>query len=79
MDTFDLLLLGFAGVAVASAPLAWVWVGRARGAPGGRLRRLAWVTAFLTFDLVVFGGFTRLTDSDSAVRTGRAATRRPIH
>lgn len=60
MKTFDLLLLAFKGVAIASVPLASVWVGRARG---DRLRRLAWVTVFLTFDLVVFGGFTRLTDS----------------
>ncbi len=60
MKSFDLLLLAFKGVAVASVPLASLWVGRSRG---GRLRRLAWVTVFLTFDLVVFGGFTRLTDS----------------
>ena len=28
-----------------------------------RLRQLTWVTLFLTFDLVLFGAFTRLTDS----------------
>jgi cytochrome c oxidase assembly protein subunit 15 len=63
MHAFDLLLLAFKGIAIASLPLAVVWVGRATGHPAGRLGRLAWVTAFLTFDLVVFGGFTRLTDS----------------
>ena len=63
MQPFDLLLLAFKGIAVASLPLAIVWVGRAQARGSDRLRRLAWVTAFLTFDLVVFGGFTRLTDS----------------
>ncbi len=62
MKSFDLLLLAFKGVAVASVPLGAVWFGRAKDTRG-RLRRLAWITAFLTFDLVVFGGFTRLTDS----------------
>jgi cytochrome c oxidase assembly protein subunit 15 len=28
-----------------------------------RYRKLAWVIVFFTFDLIVFGGFTRLTDS----------------
>jgi heme A synthase len=28
-----------------------------------KYRKLVWITAFLTFDLIVFGGFTRLTDS----------------
>ncbi len=63
MNGFDLLLLAFKGIAIASLPLAWLWVGRASKTGGDRLRRLAWVTAFLTFDLIVFGGFTRLTDS----------------
>ncbi len=63
MNVFDLLLLAFKGVAIASLPIAVVWVGRASKSGGDRLRRLAWVTAFLTFDLIVFGGFTRLTDS----------------
>ncbi len=63
MQSFDLILLAFKGLAIASLPLAVVWVGRAPREHGDRLRRLAWVTAFLTFDLVVFGGFTRLTDS----------------
>ena len=62
MQAFDLLLLAFKGIAIASVPIASVWIGR-KSAPGGRLRRLAWLTVFLTFDLVVFGGFTRLTDS----------------
>lgn len=63
MRGFDLLLLAFKAIAIASVPLGAVWIGRARAGQGDRLVRLAWVTAFLTFDLVVFGAFTRLTDS----------------
>jgi cytochrome c oxidase assembly protein subunit 15 len=63
MKSFDLLLLAFKGIAIASLVLAPIWVGRGAKNGGDRLRRLAWVTAFLTFDLVIFGGFTRLTDS----------------
>lgn len=63
MHGFDLLLLAFKGIAIASLPIALVWVGRAPKQGGDRLRRLAWVTVFITFDLIVFGGFTRLTDS----------------
>ncbi|MCM0043481.1 MAG: COX15/CtaA family protein, partial [Burkholderiaceae bacterium] len=55
------MLLGLATKAllIALVPLTAVWL--ARG--GDRYRKLAWVTTFLTFDLIVFGGFTRLTDS----------------
>ncbi len=63
LTPFDLLLLAFKGIAVASLPVTWIWVRRAGRGPGDRLRRLAWVTAFFTFDLILFGGFTRLTDS----------------
>ncbi len=51
------------GVAVAALPLAW-WFWRQRSAtPAGRLKALTLITLFLTFDLVLFGAFTRLTDS----------------
>ena len=51
------------GLIVAMGPLAWVWL-RSRNAPvAQRLRVLTLVTLFFTFDLVVFGAFTRLTDS----------------
>ena len=51
------------GMVVAIGPLAWVWL-KSRHAPvTQRLRMLTWVTLFLTFDLVIFGAFTRLTDS----------------
>ncbi len=63
MDAFALLLLAFKGVAIASLPVALIWIARAPREQGDRLRRLAWATAFFTFDLILFGGFTRLTDS----------------
>ncbi len=51
------------GALLASGPLLWVFV-RHRGANSlGRLHALVLVTLFLTFDLVLFGAFTRLTDS----------------
>jgi cytochrome c oxidase assembly protein subunit 15 len=51
------------GLVIALGPLAWVWL-RSRNAPlPHRLRMLTLVTLFLTFDLVLFGAFTRLTDS----------------
>ena len=55
----EFLFLLLRGVIIASFPLAFVWTARGQD----RLRRLAWVTVFFTLDLVVFGGFTRLTDS----------------
>ncbi|WP_396430032.1 heme A synthase [Limnohabitans sp.] len=51
------------GLAVAAVPLGW-WLWQQRSAtPSGRLRALTLITLFLTFDLVLFGAFTRLTDS----------------
>jgi heme a synthase len=51
------------GLALALGPLVWV-VLRHRGAElSTRLAALTWVTLFLSFDLVLFGAFTRLTDS----------------
>jgi cytochrome c oxidase assembly protein subunit 15 len=51
------------GLAVAALPLGW-WLWRQRSAsPSGRLKALTLITLFLTFDLVLFGAFTRLTDS----------------
>ncbi|WP_332777411.1 COX15/CtaA family protein [Polaromonas sp.] len=57
------LRLMIVGLLVALGPLAWVWL-RSQNAPvAHRLRVLTLVTLFLTFDLVLFGAFTRLTDS----------------
>ncbi|MCW5653158.1 COX15/CtaA family protein [Hydrogenophaga sp.] len=51
------------GVVIALGPLAWVWLRNRHAPPAHRLRVLTLVTLFLTFDLVLFGAFTRLTDS----------------
>jgi heme a synthase len=55
--------LMLAGALLAMLPLIWVgW--RNRGtSPVKRLHALALLTLMLTFDLVLFGAFTRLTDS----------------
>ena len=51
------------GMAVAAIPLTFLlWSGRHRQA-GGWHYALTLTTLFLTFDLVLFGAFTRLTDS----------------
>jgi cytochrome c oxidase assembly protein subunit 15 len=55
--------LALLGVVIAVAPLAWLWLRHRRTAPASRLRALTLLTLFLTFDLVLFGAFTRLTDS----------------
>ncbi|WP_423758499.1 COX15/CtaA family protein [Burkholderia sp. NLJ2] len=54
-----LLQLGLIGFCIALLPLSYVWV----KADDGKFRKLVWITTFLTLDLVMFGGFTRLTDS----------------
>jgi cytochrome c oxidase assembly protein subunit 15 len=55
--------LALLGVVIAVAPLAWLWLRHRRTTPADRLRALTLLTLFLTFDLVLFGAFTRLTDS----------------
>ena len=59
MQDGTLLALAAKGVLIAALPLVYVWRSRAPD----KFRKLAWVTAFLTFDLIILGGFTRLTDS----------------
>lgn len=54
-----LIQLALTGLLVALLPLSIVWV----SADANKFRKLSLVTLFLTFDLIVFGGFTRLTDS----------------
>jgi cytochrome c oxidase assembly protein subunit 15 len=59
MDAAALGWLAAKGVAVAALPLAYIGLSR----DPAKYRKLAWVTAFLTLDLIMFGSFTRLTDS----------------
>ena len=63
VDFAPLLRLLLLAATVAVLPLAWVWLRRRREHSGARLALLTALTLFLTFDLIVFGAFTRLTDS----------------
>ena len=51
------------GIAIALLPLAWLWWRHRRTDAAGRRRALTLLILFLTFDLVLFGAFTRLSDS----------------
>jgi heme a synthase len=62
-DFSPLLHLLLLGAVVAMGPLAWVWLRNRQGSRAHRLAVLTTFTLFLTFDLVLFGAFTRLTDS----------------
>lgn len=59
MQAATLAQLGVTGLLAASLPLAMVWI----SADANKYRKLVWALVFLTFDLIVFGAFTRLTDS----------------
>ncbi len=63
VDLAPIARLMLMGVVLALGPLAWVWLRNRTASPGRRLQVLTLVTLFLTFDLVLFGAFTRLTDS----------------
>jgi len=60
MPTF-VLFLELAAIAIifAGLPLAYVWT----RPEYSFFQKLNWVLVFMTFDLIVFGAFTRLTDS----------------
>ena len=62
-DFSPVLHIMLMGMVVALGPLAWMWLRNPRAVPARRLRALTLVVLFLTFDLVLFGAFTRLTDS----------------
>ena len=66
--TADVVLAPVAGVigvglVLALVPLLWFWRRHRRSGPLPRLRALALLTLFLSFDLVLLGAFTRLSDS----------------
>ena len=62
-DWLALLRLAGVGLAFAAVPLAWLAWRQRQALPVGRIQALTLLTLFLTFDLVLFGAFTRLTDS----------------
>ena len=51
------------GLLVGGLPLWWLWRRHRQSSAPQRLRALTLLTLFITFDLVLFGAFTRLTDS----------------
>jgi cytochrome c oxidase assembly protein subunit 15 len=51
------------GLLLAMGPLGWVWLRHRQSDRPDRRQALVVLTLFLTFDLVLFGAFTRLTDS----------------
>ena len=57
-----LRLLGIS-VLIALLPLAWTLYRHRHNPVNSKLRAMTVLTLFLTFDLVLFGSFTRLTDS----------------
>ena len=59
MHLSALAQLGLTGLLVALLPLTMVWV----SADANKYRKLVWIAVFLTVDLIMFGGFTRLSDS----------------
>jgi len=62
-DLAPLASIALVGALLALLPVAWVWRReRGQGAPA-RLHALTVLALCLTFDLVLFGAFTRLTDS----------------
>jgi cytochrome c oxidase assembly protein subunit 15 len=62
-DLSPLVRMMAAGIALAIGPMVWVWFRNRTATPVRRLHALTLITLFLTFDLVLFGAFTRLTDS----------------
>lgn len=62
-DMTPLASMALMGALLALGPLVWVWLRHRDARPAARLRALTVLTLFLTFDLVLFGAFTRLTDS----------------
>src|SRR5512145_3461374 len=62
-DLSPLIRMMLLGIVIALGPLAWVWLRSRKAEPAQRLHLLTLLTLFLTFDLVLFGAFTRLSDS----------------
>ncbi|WEF30984.1 COX15/CtaA family protein [Pseudoduganella chitinolytica] len=59
MHHTTLAQMAITALIVALLPLSIAWISK----DASRYRKLVWIGVFLTFDLIVFGAFTRLTDS----------------
>lgn len=62
-DLSPTLQLMLVGLLLAVGPLGWIAYRHRHATPLRRAQALTLLTLFLTFDLVLFGAFTRLTDS----------------
>jgi heme a synthase len=62
-DLGPVLHLLVMGALVVMLPISWVWLRNPQASTVRRVQLLTMITLFLTFDLVMFGAFTRLTDS----------------
>ena len=62
-DLSPLARLMLMGMVLALGPLLWVGLRHRGASPARRLQALTLLTLFLTFDLTLFGAFTRLTDA----------------
>ncbi len=63
VDLAPILQILLAGAALAAVALAWLQLRARKQSPAHWLRAVTVLTLFLTFDLVLFGAFTRLTNS----------------
>ena len=63
MDFAPILRLLLLAAVLSLLPLGWLWLRQPRADAGQRLAALTALVMFLTFDLIVFGAFTRLSDS----------------
>ena len=63
VDFAPTVRLALLALLVALLPLSWLWLRQRGQSTAQRLAALTALTLFLTFDLIVFGAFTRLTDS----------------
>lgn len=63
IDSAAVAQVALLGAIIALGPLAWWWLRHRDALPTRRLHALALLTLFLTFDLVLFGAFTRLSDA----------------
>lgn len=62
-DLTPLASLLLVGLVLALGPVIWVYRRSPHQASTQRIQALRMLTLFLTFDLILFGAFTRLTDS----------------
>jgi cytochrome c oxidase assembly protein subunit 15 len=63
VDFAPTLRMALLVLVVAILPLGWIWLRQRQRDTPARIAALTALTLFLTFDLIVFGAFTRLTDS----------------